>query len=476
MSYDKLRLANPKLFFDGVDKGLIPSSEVPDTLQVGQKVTSPMIEGALGGPYAPESYTFDPFVNVPFGGSGAYPKPWRSAAQKLQDDAYTTYIGPFAKMIGVTDCSQNAALGCSMDTCTKSAPPLPEGTASPPSGYTRGKVGGSTNGKSGQPGSEGWYEDDEQDSGVDIELYGPDGQINITYGRNSDQGPYGGRGVEISFPFELTYNEFVPGGRNAGSKSVEANGWTTDRIYKDPNNPPTGSFGYVGSYTYTNENGKRYEIMMGHGDRPFNEFEEGQKLPPGTVLGYQGASGTSDDANGGVYDHITFHVNDMDGAGDAQKVLEQFGQALISGESNRATKKLRESQSAGQSASGTALEIYGRLGLLLTGSYSGQIAFNPQDWYNQDQGSYDHDYWSDQFNLTGDQRWLSKKDWWAAATKTVISVWYGTTKVDVEVATSATSFYDAEYFQGLDLGIYNDYSLDLLVVMVSVAAATRWIF
>ena len=249
MAYDILRLANPKLFFAGVDKGLIPSSEVPDTLQVGQIVTSPMIEGYMGGPYAPESYTFDPFVNVPFGGSGAYPKPWRSAAQKLQDDAYTTYIGPFAKMVGVTDCSQNAALGCSMDTCTKS-----------------------------------------------------------------------------------------------------------------------------------------------------------------------------------------------------------------------------------QSSSSTALEIYGRLGLLLTGSYSGQIAFNPQDWYNQDQGSYDHDYWSDQFNLTGDQRWLSKKDWWAAATKTVVSVWYGTTKVDVEVATSATSFYDSEYFQGLDLGTYNDYSLDLLVVMVSVAAATRWIF
>ena len=469
MSYEKLRVANPKLFFDGVSKGLIPSSAMPDVLAVGSPASSPMIEGFMGGPHAPESYVIDPYVNIPFGGSGAYPKPWRSAAQKLQDDVYTASIGPYAKMIGVTDCSQNSSVGCSDDTCVESGS-LPDTT---PPGYTRGKSGGSTNGRFGLTGSGGFDDNDGQDTGVDIELFGPEGQIPLTYGRNSDQGPYGGRGVEISFPYELTYNEFIPGGRNAGGISVTSSG-STDRVYKDPNNPPPGSFGYLGSYTYTDENGKRYEIMMGHGDRPFNTFQEGQKLPPGTVLGYQGASGTSDDGAGGVYDHITFHVNDMDG-GDPDKVIRNFTEALLSGESKRATERLRASQSAGQSASGTAPEIYGRLGLILTGGLSGQVGFNPQDWYNQDQGTYDHDYWSDQFELEGDGRWLSKKDWWESATKTVISVWYGSIKVDVEVATSVRSFDTPEYYKGLDLGVYNDYSLDMLFVMVSLAAATRWI-
>lgn len=473
MSYEKLRIANPKLFFDGVSKGLIPSSAVPDALAVGSPVSSPMIEGFLGGPYSPESYDIDPYVNIPFGGSGAYPKPWRSAAQKLQDDVYTASIGPYAKMIGVTDCSQNSSVGCSDDTCVESGS-LPDTT---PPGYTRGKAGGANNqapfaGRFGKLGSGGYEDYDGQDTGSDIELFGPDGFIPLTYGRNSDEGPYGGRGVEISFPYELTYNEFIPGGRNAGQRSIalEGNG---QRLYK-PDVAPNAYFGHVGSYTYTDETGKRYEIMMGHGDRPFNSFEEGQKLPPGTVLGYQGATGTSDDDAGGVYDHITFHVNSMDG-GDPFPVIKNFAEALMSGESKRATERLRASQSAGQSASGTAPEIYGRLGLILSGGFSGQVGFNPQDWYNQDQGSYDNDYWSDQFELEGDGRWLSKKDWWESATKTVISVWYGTIKVDVEVATSSKSFDTPEYYKGLDLSTYNDYSLDMLFVMVSLAAATRWI-
>ena len=249
MSYEKLRIANPKLFFDGVSKGLIPYTSMPEILEVGSPVSSSLVEGFLGGPHPPEAYTFDPYVGVPFGGSGAYPKPWRSAAQKLQDDVYTASIGPYAKMVGVTDCAQNASSGCINDTCADS---------------------------------------------------------------------------------------------------------------QSPSSVPTG--------------------------------------------------------------------------------------------------------------------IYGRLGLILTGGLSGQVGFNPQNWYDQDQGYYDADYWSDQFELEGSARWLSKQDWWESATKTVISVWYGSIKVDVEVATSVKSFDNPDYYRGLDLSIYNDYSLDLLFVMVSVAAATRWIF
>ena len=201
-----------------------------------------------------------------------------------------------------------------------------------------GVVGGATNGKFGQI-SSGYGDTDGQDTGVDIELYGSEGKIGRKYGYQSEQGPYGGRGVEIAFPYELTYNEFVPGGRNKGARSVTSQG-STNREVKGQGQ---GGFGYIGSYTFTDENGRRYEIMMGHGDRPFNQFKEGEKLPPGTVLGYQGATGSSDDGAGGLYDHITFHVNAMDG-GNADKVIRQFTEALISGRSKKATEQLRASQ------------------------------------------------------------------------------------------------------------------------------------
>jgi hypothetical protein len=200
------------------------------------------------------------------------------------------------------------------------------------------QIGGATNGKFGQI-SSGYGDKDGQDTGVDIELYGSEGKIGKKYGYQSEQGPYGGRGVEISFPYELTYNEFVPGGRNAGARSITSKG-STNREVKGQG---VGGFGYVGSYTFTDENGKRYEIMMGHGNQPFNQFKEGQKLPPGTVLGYQGATGSSDDRAGGLYDHISFHVNSIDG-GDASRVIRQFANTLISGKGKKATEEMRASQ------------------------------------------------------------------------------------------------------------------------------------
>ncbi|MHA1542060.1 MAG: hypothetical protein ACTSQH_03715, partial [Candidatus Hodarchaeales archaeon] len=212
-------------------------------------------------------------------------------------------------------------------------------SVSPALRSSRAQSPGSTNGKFGQIGSEGISgkgspASDGQDTGVDIELYGEEGKIGKKYGNQSAQGPYGGRGVPISFPYELTYNERVPGGRNAGQKSITSDG-TTDRVIKGQG--PSG-FGHIGSYTYTDENGKRYEIMMAHGDQPFATFNEGQKIPAGTVLGYQGASGSSDDAAGGLYDHISFHVNDIDG-GDPNKVIRQFTNSLISGDGVKIRQK-----------------------------------------------------------------------------------------------------------------------------------------
>ena len=240
----------------------------------------------------------------------------RPEAGRRVDQSRYAGIGDNAASISSREIQQ--ALKFDRGQYQQQQPPAlrPSGTQSP----------GSTNGKFGQI-SSGYGDTDGQDTGVDIELYGKEGKIGKKYGNQSAQGPYGGRGVPIAFPYELTYNEFVPGGRNQGAKSITSQG-STNREIKGQG---AGGFGYIGSYTYTDENGKRYEIMMGHGNQPFNQFKEGEKIPAGTVLGYQGATGSSDDAAGGLYDHITFHVNTMDG-GDANKVIRKFTNALIGGE------------------------------------------------------------------------------------------------------------------------------------------------
>lgn len=177
---------------------------------------------------------------------------------------------------------------------------------------------------SGQISGNGYGDTDGQDTGVNIELFGPQGLTGKTADHQSETGAYGGRGAPISFPYELTFNEFVPGGRNAGGRAITTQG-STDRVVKGT---APGGFGHIGSYTYTDEKGDQYEIMLAHGDQPFNAFNEGQTIPAGTVLGYQGASGSSDDGAGGGYDHISFHVNSY-GNGDPNRIIRQFTESLI---------------------------------------------------------------------------------------------------------------------------------------------------
>ena len=176
----------------------------------------------------------------------------------------------------------------------------------------------------GQISGNGYGDTDGQDTGTNIELYGPQGFTRKIADHQSATGAYGGRGVPISFPYELTFNEFIPGGRNAGGRAITTQG-STDRVVKGT---APGGFGHIGSYTYTDENGDQYEIMLAHGDQPFNAFNEGQTIPAGTVLGYQGASGSSDDGAGGGYDHISFHVNSY-GNGDPNRIIRQFTESLI---------------------------------------------------------------------------------------------------------------------------------------------------
>ena len=244
ISKEELKLYNPRLYWDGVGREKISYSEA-GALVWGPPVSTPFIEGILGGPHAPEYYLLDPDAEPPTGEGGQYPKPWRSAAQKLQNANYT-YVGPYAKFVGFKKCTGS---GCIADTCT--------------------------------------------------------------------------------------------------------------------------------------------------------EANKNSKAKPSAV--------------------------------------------------------------------------WGRYGIALSGAYSGQPAFFPQDWYNPSEGTYNATYWNNQYNL--DPPWQTRKNWWGSVTKKTITTRFGNTGLlcEIEVCYNTPQFGTAAYFAGVDAAIYNDFSLELLVVMVGIAALTRWL-
>lgn len=148
---------------------------------------------------------------------------------------------------------------------------------------------------------------------------------------------------------------------------------------------------------------------------------------------------------------------------------------FYSGDSNIPETCL-EGQSGGKCGNSGGGGIWGRIGASTQG---GTAAFFPQDWYNQNEGTYNAAYWSNYFNLTGNGSWLSKKKWWESTSKATVIIptsFAPYAFAEIEVAYASPQFDDPEYYRGLDLAIYNDLSLDLLVAMVSIAAVARWVF
>ena len=123
--------------------------------------------------------------------------------------------------------------------------------------------------------------------------------------------------------------------------------------------------------------------------------------------------------------------------------------------------------------------IYGRIGLLQSGQYAGHVGFFPQDWYDQNQGTYNGAFWSARFDppLADHLVWRDPAEWWDSVTKKTIQVRYGTMMMNVEVAFGNPDFGDDDYYLGKDLKAYPDYSLDvtMLSVMVATAALARWL-
>lgn len=119
--------------------------------------------------------------------------------------------------------------------------------------------------------------------------------------------------------------------------------------------------------------------------------------------------------------------------------------------------------------------LYGRWGIATSGPQAGQGAFFPQDWYNPSEGAYDANYWNSEYSF--DPPWQLRKNWWAAINKVTIKTYFENTGTpcEIEVAQSFFEFGTPEYFAGIDLAVYPDFSLDLLVAMVALAAAVRWL-
>jgi len=129
---------------------------------------------------------------------------------------------------------------------------------------------------------------------------------------------------------------------------------------------------------------------------------------------------------------------------------------------------------------GKSARVYGRFGIATSGPNIGEGAFFPQDWYNPSEGTYDAEYWNTYFEENQppglDPKWQLRQDWWGSISKYTIKSKIGNTGRDctIEVAYKFLDIGDVEWYPGLDLSPYPDYSLDILVAMVALAAVVRW--
>lgn len=124
--------------------------------------------------------------------------------------------------------------------------------------------------------------------------------------------------------------------------------------------------------------------------------------------------------------------------------------------------------------------VWGRLGIILSGSNAGEVGFFLQDWYNFNDGTYDAAFWSEYFELTGNDSWPDKKSWWKSASKATRTVYIACSgfsssdMVDVEFAYAAPGFDDPGYFNGPDLSGYSNLSYQMLTLMLALGSLTRW--
>ena len=148
----------------------------------------------------------------------------------------------------------------------------------------------------------------------------------------------GGIGTPIYAPRDLVYKEI-------GTDGMPAVG-----LQGNPNvveSQQGQGFGYYGAYFFE-EGGKEYEVLLGHfKDLPYKGQNDGDVIPAGTLLGYQGASGNTDSGvyGGPAYPHISLHVNGI-GFKAGNEVLVDFAKSLR-GSISAVTKPVETEEESG---------------------------------------------------------------------------------------------------------------------------------
>jgi hypothetical protein len=164
----------------------------------------------------------------------------------------------------------------------------------------------------------------------------------------------GGIGTPIYAPVDLIYRSKG----TDGNSSVGLNG-TPEAL-----GPSGRGFGYYGSYYFT-KNGKEYEVLMGHfKDLPLKKSKDGDIIPKGTLIGYQGASGRSISGSGGVYPHISLHVNGVGFKASNQDLVEFANLLSGTSQSQKPTSKVQSQaqrppgQTPSQQSSGKVIRSF----------------------------------------------------------------------------------------------------------------------
>ena len=148
----------------------------------------------------------------------------------------------------------------------------------------------------------------------------------------------GGIGTPIYAPRDLIYKEIGTDGMPAVGLQGNPNVVESQQGH---------GFGYYGAYFFE-EGGKEYEVLLGHfKDLPYKGQNDGDIIPAGTLLGYQGASGNTDSGvyGGPAYPHISLHVNGI-GFKAGNEVLVDFAKSLR-GSISAATKPVETEEESG---------------------------------------------------------------------------------------------------------------------------------
>tara|TARA_B100002019_G_C21133684_1_gene529620 strand:+ start:71 stop:823 length:753 start_codon:yes stop_codon:yes gene_type:complete len=121
-------------------------------------------------------------------------------------------------------------------------------------------------------------------------------------------------------------------------------------------------------------------------------------------------------------------------------------------------------------------KLWGRWGVATSGPQAGNGAFFLQDWYTPSEGTFGADYWNGIIDPPPNPLWQTRDEWWDKIDKVTILTYLENSGIAgvIEVAYNDITFGEDGFYPGPGLGSYPDLSIDMLFVMISLAALSRW--